>query len=88
MISTTAVALSVALFIGSIIVTIIGYFLTQTMNDLKEVKGLSIKTKGELDVLRNDHDNKYENTIEKFDDLKDSIVLLTSEIKQLTAKIK
>ena len=85
-ISTTMI--TILLFMGGVIVAIIGYFLRKTMDDLEKVKTLSSKTKSELDVLQNDHDNKHLHLSGKFDDLKDSIVLLTREIKELTNKIK
>ena len=72
----------------AIILSIIGYFLKRTMDDLDKTKDLSNKTKSELDVLKTDHLNKHEHLSDKFDDLKDSIVVLTKEIKELTAKMK
>lgn len=72
----------------AIILSIVGYFLKRTMDDLDKTKDLSNKTKSELDVLKTDHLNKHEHLSDKFDDLKDSIVILTREIKELTSKIK
>ena len=72
----------------SIIIGIIGYFLKQTMERVENTQILASKTKSQLDVLINDHNNKHGYLTEKFDDLKDSIVILTNEIKHLTAKIK
>jgi len=71
-----------------IIISIIGYFLKRTMGELDKTKELGIKTATELEVLKTDHLNKHEHLSDKFDDLKDSIVILTREIKELTAKIK
>jgi len=71
-----------------IIISIIGYFLKRTMAEQDKTKELSIKTATELEVLKTDHLNKHEHLSDKFDDLKDSIVILTREIKELTAKIK
>lgn len=71
-----------------IIVGIGGYFLKKTMDDLDKTKELSNKTATELEVLKTDHLNKHEHLSDKFDDLKDSIVVLTKEIKELTSKIK
>jgi predicted nucleic acid-binding Zn-ribbon protein len=88
MIPTVTAVLAITTFLGSIIVTIMGYFLKQAMNELKETKDLAIRTKSELDVLKNDHTNKHESMTEKFDDLKDSIITLTKEIKELTSQIK
>lgn len=72
----------------AIILSIIGYFLKRTMDELKETKDLATKTKSELDVLTQDHLNKHEYITEKFDDLKDSIDTLTKEIKELNTKIR
>ena len=88
MISTATIILSILTAIGSIAVTIIGYFLNRTMNTLDETKKLATETKSDLAVLKNDHTNKHEAISEKFDDLKDSIVTLTKEIKELTSKIR
>ena len=68
--------------------SIVGYFLKMTMDELKEVKLLSYKTKGDLDVLKNDHNNKYTNMTDKFDELKLVIVDLTKEIKELNKRVK
>ena len=75
-------------FVGGIMVAIIGYFLKKTMDDLKDVKLLSYTTKGDLDILKNDHKNKYENLTDKFDELKSSVQDLTKEIKELNKKFK
>jgi hypothetical protein len=88
MVSIEAVILTILTALTTIIVSIIGYFLKQTMNDLKDTKDLAFRTKSELEVLKTDHVNKHESMSDKFDDLKDSIIILTKEIKELTAKIK
>lgn len=87
MISTATVILSLISGLGSIVVSIIGYFLKRTMDELKETKDLATRTKSELDVLKQDHVNKHEYITEKFDDLKHSIDTLTLEIKELNKKI-
>ena len=74
--------------IGGVMLTIIGYFLKGTMDELKEIKVLSYKTKSDLDLLKNDHINKYANISEKFDSLKDAVVELTKEIKELNKRTK
>lgn len=71
-----------------IVVGVGGYFLKKTMDDLDKTKELSNRTATELEVLKTDHLNKHEHLSDKFDDLKDSIVVLTKEIKELTAKMK
>ena len=74
--------------IGGIMLSIIGYFLKTTMDDLKSVKATSFETKNKLALLENDSINKYNNMSEKFDMLKDALVELTKEIKDLNKRIK
>lgn len=81
-----SIILSIVFSIFGIATAIIGYFLRRTMDDLKETQKLSAKTKSELDVLSNDHTNKYNNFTDKLDDLKEVIQDLTKEIKNLNSK--
>lgn len=74
--------------IGGIMLAVIGYFLKATMAELKSVKDLSYSTKNQLDILKNDHINKYTNISDKFDSLKDAVVELTKEIKELNKRVK
>lgn len=74
--------------IGGIMLAIIGYFLKDTMSQLKEVKDVAYKTKNDLEVLKNDYLNKIEQLNGKFDLLYDAVKDLTDEIKQLNKKIK
>jgi hypothetical protein len=74
--------------IGGLMISIIGYFLKATMDELKAVKNLSYETRNQLDILKNDHANKYSNMTDKFDELKSAIVLLTQEIKELNKRSK
>jgi hypothetical protein len=74
--------------IGGIMLAIIGYFLKATMAELKSVKDLSYTTKNQLDILKNDHVNKYANITDKFDELKAAVVDLTREIKELNKRVK
>lgn len=79
---------TVILFLGGTIAAIISYFLRSTMDELRATKQLAQDTKGELDVLRNDHDNKDKFLNDKFDRLNSSLDKLTIKIEELTAKIK
>ena len=74
--------------IGGAMLAVIGYFLKSTMDDLKAVKVLSYETKSQLDLLKNDHINKYANITDKFDELKSAVVDLTKEIKELNKRTK
>lgn len=80
--------MTVLLWIGAILITIIGYFLKQTMEELKTFKTMAIETKSKLDLLELDHQNKYNHLNEKIDALYDAIKDLTLEIKDLNKKIK
>jgi hypothetical protein len=74
--------------IGGIMLTIIGYFLKNTMDDLKSVKLLTYETKNKLDILQNDHINKHANLTDKFDELKQALNELTKELKELNKKAR
>jgi hypothetical protein len=74
--------------IGGLMLSIIGYFLKSTMDELKSVKNLTYETKNQLDILKNDHINKYTNITDKFDELKSAVVDLTKEIKELNKRVK
>lgn len=74
--------------IGGVMLSVIGYFLKATMDDLKSVKAQSFETKNKLALLENDSINKYNNLSDKFDDLKGAIVELTKEIKDLNKRVK
>jgi len=74
--------------IGGIMLGIISWFLKATMAELKEVKDLSYSTKNQLDILKNDHVNKYDNITSKFEELKTAVVDLTKEIKELNKRVK
>lgn len=88
MVSTELILLSIITTIGTIAITIIGYFLRRTMDENSETHKLAVATKTELEVLKTDHSNKLEFITEKFDDLKEVMVTLTDKIEKLTDKIK
>jgi hypothetical protein len=74
--------------IGGVMLTILGYFLKNTMDDLKSVKLLTYETKSKLDILQNDHINKHANLTDKFDELKQALNELTKELKELNKKAR
>ena len=80
--------INILTFIGGVMLSIIGYFLKATMDELKSVKSLSYETKNQLDILKNDHLNKYANMSDKMDELKSAVVELTKEIKELNKRAK
>lgn len=69
-----------------IMIAVIGYFLKQTISELKDVKTMAYETKGKLEVLANDHTNKYDSLTNKMSELKEVITDLTKEIKQLNKR--
>ena len=79
-------ALNFLTFIGGLSISIIGYFLRQTMADLRSVKEIAYDTKAKLSVLENDYINKIEQLNSKFDMLNESIKELTKEIKNINRK--
>lgn len=79
---------SVILWIGAILIAVIGYFLKSTMEDLRRFKDIAIETKSKLDLLELDHQNKYSHLNEKIDALYNAIKDLTMEVKDINKKIK
>ena len=80
--------LNILIIIGGVMFSIISWFLKATMSELKDVKEMSYNTKNQLDILKNDHVNKYANMSDKFDELKAAVVDLTKEIKELNKRVK
>jgi peptidoglycan hydrolase CwlO-like protein len=74
--------------LGGLSISIIGYFLKQSLNDIKSVKEVVYENKSKLSVLENDYMNKINRLNEKFDMLAENIKDLTEEIKSLNNKIK
>lgn len=74
--------------IGGIMLGIIGFFLRQTMADLKSVKLISYENKTKIEVLEKEHIIRHQNLTEKFDELKLTMSELIKEIKELNKRIK
>lgn len=74
--------------IGGIMLGIIGFFLRQTMSDLKSVKIMSYENKSKIEVLEKEHIIRHQNLSEKFDELKLTMSELIKEIKELNKRIK
>jgi uncharacterized protein YoxC len=74
--------------IGGIMLAIIGYFLRETMSDLKEVKRTTYENTTEVELLKATHKGRLDNLDEKFDMLYESIKELTKAIQELNKKIK
>ena len=75
-------------FIGGLMLTVIGYFLKKTMDELKEVKTISYDNQTEIKLIKADHKNKYDSLTEKFEELKVTMIDLIKEIKELNRRIK
>ena len=73
--------------LGGLSISVIGYFLKETMSDLKSVKSISFETKTKLQVLETEYMNKIERLNEKFDLLYDAIEKLTNKIETLQDRI-
>jgi len=80
----------VVYFIGSVVISVLGYFLKGTMDDVKfmkkeieMVKTDNVKQQGEINMLRQDHMNKINSLDDKIDELKETLKELTKEIKSL-----
>jgi uncharacterized protein YeeX (DUF496 family) len=74
--------------IGGLMLAVIGYFLRNTMEDLKHVKEVTYETKNKVAVMENDYINKIDNLNVKFDLLAENLRELNSSIKELNNKIK
>jgi len=74
--------------IGGIMLSVIGYFLRETMKDLKDVKTLSYENKNRIDLLEREYMLRFDNLTGKFDELKLTMSELIKEIKALNTRIK
>lgn len=70
-----------------IVVAVLGYFLRETMQDLKSVKQQSHQNKANIDLLRLEYTNKFETLTEKVGELKETLSDLIKEIKSLNQTI-
>jgi peptidoglycan hydrolase CwlO-like protein len=80
--------MTILTMIGGVMLGIIGYFLKQTMTELKDVKQTAYLTATKLEVLERDYMLQLSHLNDKFDDLYDAVSDLTKEIKNLNQKIK
>ena len=74
--------------LGGVSISIIGYFLKKTLDELEKVKVISYENKNKLSVIEVDYLNKINTLNDKFDDLKEVMKDLTMEIKALNNKMK
>lgn len=85
----TSVIISIVLSIvlGTII-SIMGYFLKRSLERIDKLEEKSSLNEINVSVLINDHKNKYDHMIEKFEDLTKSIDALTLKIDTLNKELK
>lgn len=74
--------------LGGISISVIGYFLKRTLDELEKVKVISYENKNKLSLIEVDYLNKINTLNDKFDDLKEVMKDLTLEIKALNNKMK
>jgi len=74
--------------LGGVSISIIGYFLKRTLDELEKVKTITYENKNKLSVIEVDYLNKINTLNDKFDDLKEVMKDLTMEIKALNNKMK
>lgn len=70
------------------VISIIGYFLNQTMADLRANIKQTTENTNKLNLVELDLLNKHSNLNEKFDSLNASVKELTIEIKALNKEIQ
>jgi len=74
--------------LGGVSISIIGYFLKKTLDELEKVKTITYENKNKLSVIEVDYLNKINTLNDKFDDLKEVMKDLTQEIKALNNKMR
>ena len=78
---------SLVMLIFGILISIIGYFLKKTMDDLKDVQNMAQETKIDLGLVKLDTKNKYDNLLEKIEQLFETNKEIISELKQIKDKM-
>jgi len=69
------------------LIMIIGYFLNRTISRLDQTEKDTYQNRLDISILTNDHNNKYDHVVEKFDTLNKSIEILTSKIDTLNVRL-
>lgn len=73
--------------LGGVSISVIGYFLKKTLDEIEKVKEVAYENRNRLGMLEVDYLNKINGLNARFDDLKDSIRDLTTEIKALNLRM-
>jgi len=69
------------------VVAIIGYFLRDTMTELKSVRQQSEANRAGLELLRMEYTGKFDHLTEKVSELKETLNDLIAEIKKLNSNM-
>lgn len=72
---------------GGLIVSILGYFLKNLINDHEKTKEMTQATKAKLDLVENDYLNKHSHLSEKMEELNGALKELSNDIKALTKEL-
>lgn len=86
-------------WLGGIGLTVVGYFVKSTIDDLKKhkektdmeiekLKENSAINKGKIEVLENDHNNKYNHLSQKLDEVYQMLRDLIIEVKDINKRMK
>jgi hypothetical protein len=75
-------------YVTSFLVAIIGFFVKETMDDIKSLKKSSVEMEKKLSVIENDYLNKHSNLSSRFEELNLAVKDLTNEIKILSKEIQ
>ena len=78
---------ALVMLIFGVLISIIGYFLKETMEDLKDVQNMAQETKIDLGLVKLDNKNKFDNLLEKIQQLFETNKEIISELKQIKGKI-
>ncbi len=78
---------ALVMLIFGVLISIIGYFLKETMEDLKDVQNMAQETKIDLGLVKLDTKNKYDNLLEKISELSETNKEIISELKQIKEKM-
>jgi hypothetical protein len=74
--------------LGGISISVMGYFLRETLNDLKSVKEVAYSNKNKIELLEKEYMLRIERLNEKIALLYDAIDKLNDNISRLSEKIK
>jgi uncharacterized membrane protein YgaE (UPF0421/DUF939 family) len=74
--------------IGGVSISVIGYFLRSSLNEVKEVKTITYENKSKIELLEKEYMLRIEGLNEKIQLLYDAIDKLNTNIDRLAEKIK